>query len=180
METTVLSFLKCNRIILSSVLLMLMLSSAQSEENPKLSFTPYEPQKVIFDFYFDHPEKINTALYWIRSLINPLMDSPYDFAPEFLDIIVMIHGTEIVALTKKNNAKYKSAVDRIGYYDALGVKFKVCSLAASDFGYTDADFYDFVEIVPSAMTELVHWQMKGYGLITPQVNAKKLSNAEIR
>ena len=154
--------------------------TAQSEENPKLTFTPYEPQKVIFDFYFDRPEKINSALYWIRSLITPLMDAPYNYAPEFMDIIVMIHGTEVVALTKKNYKKYKSAVDRIGYYEAIGVKFKICSIAAKDYGYVDADFYDFVEIVPSAMTELVHWQMKGYGVITPQIYDKKLSNEEIR
>ena len=29
--------------------------------------TPYQAQKVLFDFYFDEPEKINSALYWIRS-----------------------------------------------------------------------------------------------------------------
>jgi len=155
-------------------------SLLQSEENPKLNFTPYEPQKVIFDFYFDQPEKINSALFWIRSLITPLMEAPYNYAPEFMDIKVMIHGTEIVALTKKNYNKYKSAVDRIRYYEAIGVQFKVCHIAANDFGYADADFYDFVEIVPSAMTELVHWQMKGYGVITPNIITKIHSNKEIR
>jgi len=157
-----------------------ILSAAHSETNPKLSFTPYESQKVIYDFYFDEPGKINSALFWIRSLINPLMDAPYNLAPEFLDIKVMIHGTEIVALTKKNYTKYKDAVERMRYYESLGVQFKVCAIAANDFGYNDADFYDFVEIVPSAMTELVHWQMKGYGLITPTIYNKKLSTSEIR
>lgn len=155
-------------------------SSALSKEKSKLSFTPYEEQKVIYDFYFDHPQKINTALYWVRSLITPLMDSPYDYAPEFLNIIVLIHGTEIVALTKKNYNTYKTAVERMRYYEALGVKFKICSLAAHDFGYKDEDFYDFVEIVPSAMTELVHWQMKGYGVISPRIYDKKLTTEEIR
>ena len=151
-----------------------------SKESPKLSYTPYESQKVIYDFYFDHPEKINNALYWVRSLITPLMDSPYDYAPEFLDIIVLIHGTEIVTLTKKNYTKYKTAVERMRYYESLGVQFKVCSLAAHDFGYKDDDFYDFVKIVPSAMTELVHWQMKGYGVIAPRIYDKKLTTEEIR
>lgn len=153
---------------------------AFSEENPKLNFTPYQPQKVIFDFYFDQPDKINSALYWIRSLITPLMDTPYNYAPEFMDIKVMIHGTEIVALTKKNYSHYKTAVQRIRYYEALGIQFKVCSIAAHDFGYEDKDFYDFVQIVPSAMTELVHWQMQGYGLITPHIYDKKFSTGEIR
>lgn len=172
--------------IVPNLILGLILSSALvpsiafGEKNSKLSFTPYEEQKVIYDFYFDHPQKINTALYWIRSLITPLMDAPYNYAPEFIDIKVLIHGTEIVTLTKKNYKKYKTAVDRMRYYEALGIKFKVCSLAAHDFGYKDEDFYDFVEIVPSAMTELVHWQMKGYGVIAPRIYDKKLTTDEIR
>ena len=36
---------------------------------------------MLFDFYFDEPEKINSALYWIRSQMNPLMDDPYNQAP---------------------------------------------------------------------------------------------------
>ncbi len=40
--------------------------------------TPYQEQNVLFDFYFDEPERINSALYWIRSQMNPLMDDPYN------------------------------------------------------------------------------------------------------
>ena len=58
--------------------------------------TPYAEQKVVYDFYFDEPLKINSALYWIRSLMNPLGDDPYNYAPELMDIVVVIHGTEIV------------------------------------------------------------------------------------
>lgn len=159
---------------------LLLTTNVVSKEKSKLTYTPYVSQKVIYDFYFDHPQKINSALYWIRSLITPLMDSPYDYAPEFLDIIVLIHGTEIVTLTKKNYSTYKTAVERMRYYESLGVKFRVCSLAAHDFGYKDEDFYDFVQIVPSAMTELVHWQMKGYGVIAPKIYDKKLTTEEIR
>lgn len=142
--------------------------------------TPYTAQKVVFDFYFDDPAKINAALYWIRSLINPLMDAPYNQAPEFMDIIVVIHGTEIVTVAKKNYAKYKNAVERMRYYHQLGVKFKVCNLAAEDYGYTRQDFDDFVEVVPSAITELAHWQLQGYALIKPEVFSKKFSIEEIR
>lgn len=142
--------------------------------------TPYTDQNVVFEFYFDEPAKINTALYWLRSLINPLTDAPYNKAPEFLNIIVVIHGTEIVTVAKKNHAKYKVAVERMRYYHSLGVKFKVCSLAAADFDYRREDFYGFVELVPSAITELAHWQLQGYALITPKVFSKKYSKEEIR
>jgi intracellular sulfur oxidation DsrE/DsrF family protein len=143
-------------------------------------FTPYTEQKVVYDFYFDDPQKINAALFWIRSLMNPLTDQPYNLAPEFLDIKVVIHGRELVTLVKTNYTKYKQAVERMKYYHSLGVEFKVCNLAMHDFGYEPEDFQDFVQIVPSAMTELVHWQMKGYGLITPRVIFKNTSNEEIR
>lgn len=44
--------------------------------------TPYKPAKVVFDFYLDDPQKIGSALYWIRSLMNPLLDEPYGYSPE--------------------------------------------------------------------------------------------------
>lgn len=43
------------------------------------------------------------------------------------------------------------------YCAALGVNFRACGLAAADYGYGDEDFYDFIQVVPSAITELVHW-----------------------
>lgn len=142
--------------------------------------TPYTEQKVLFDFYFDEPAKINSALYWIRSQMNPLMDAPYDQAPEFMNIVVVIHGTEIVTVAKKNYGKYKNAVKRMRYYDSLGVKFKVCGLAAEDYGYRLEDFQDYIDVVPSAITELSHWQQQGYSLITPRVMEKIYSIEEIR
>ncbi len=146
----------------------------------KFEQTPYDEQKVVFDFYFDDPNKINTALYWIRSFMNPLMDSPYDMAPEFMDIKVIIHGTEIVTLAKHNYDKYKDAVERMRYYAALGVDFRVCGLAAEDYGYMPKDFQDFITLTPSAITELSHWQTQGYSLITPKVMVKKFSIEELR
>jgi len=153
---------------------------AYSAEKSKFVQTPYSSPKVLYDFYFDEPDKISSALYWIRSLMNPLMDSPYDYAPEFMDIVVVIHGTEIVTVVKHNYKKYKAPVERMKYYHALGVKFKVCSLASSDYGYSESDFFDFIELVPSAMPELAHWQAQGYSLITPKIMSKKYTIEEIR
>lgn len=141
--------------------------------------TPYEEPKAVFDFYFDDPRKIDSALFWLRSYINPLTESPYDMAPEMMDIVVVIHGTELVTVVEKNYPRYKEAVDRMRYYAQLGVKFRVCALAAHDFGYRVEDFQDFVEVVPSAITELGYWQQQGYGLITPQVLEKRFSIEEL-
>jgi len=142
--------------------------------------TPYTAQKVVYEFYFDDPGEINSALFWLRSHINPLSESPYDIGIDENEIKVVIHGTEIVTVAKKNYDKYKEAVERMRYYADLGVEFKVCALAAKDFDYTVNDFHDFIDVVPSAMPELAHWQLKGYALIRPVILQKKYHNEEIR
>lgn len=160
--------------------LLLALPAAQSAGEASIVQTPYSEQKVVFDFYLDSPEKVGAALYWIRALINPLIDEPYNQAPEFMELVVVIHGTEIVTTVKHNYEKYREAVERMRYYASLGVKFKVCRLAAEDYGYSAKDFHEFIELVPSAITELAHWQNRGYALILPQVMEKKHTIEEIR
>ncbi|MBI3432312.1 MAG: DsrE family protein [Hydrogenophilales bacterium] len=146
----------------------------------KFVATPYAPAKVVFEFYLDNPQKIGSALYWVRSLMNPLMEAPYNYSPEDLNIVVVIHGNEIVTVAKKNEAKYQDAVDRMRYYAGLGVKFKVCGQAAADFGYRVEDFQDFIEVVPNAITELAYWQQQGYALIVPKVMEKTIDVESIR
>jgi len=143
--------------------------------------TPYsDEQKVLFELFLDEPGKIHSALFWLRSYMNTLMEEPYGQAPEFINAIVLIHGTEIVTLAKKNYQKYRGAVERMRYYEQLGVEFRVCGDAADDYGYTANDFYSFVKVVPSAIVELAHWQSQGYALIRPLVFEKKYSIEEIR
>ena len=150
------------------------------EHQAKFVQPPYKTPNVVYDFYFDHPEKINSALFWIRSLIKPLEEAPYNMAADFMNIKVVIHGTEIATVAKKNYEKYKSAVERMRYYHELGVEFKVCNLAATDYHYKLEDFYEFIDIVPSAFTELVHWQMEGYALITPKILTRDFTLEETR
>ena len=164
------------RVILAALLLLFL----QTGLAGKRVNTPYQDPKVVFDFYFDDPQHIGSALFWLRSYMNPLMEAPYDLAPEFMDIVVVIHGTEIVTVAKANQKKYSEAVGRMQYYASLGVKFRVCGLAAEDYGYQVKDFHDFIDVVPSAITELGYWQQQGYGVITPQILHKKFSIEEIR
>ena len=112
--------------------------------------------------------------------MNPLIEEPYSMAPEFLGIVVVVHGTEIVTLARHNYEKYRDSVERMRYYASLGVKFRVCGLAAGDYGYDADTFHDFVEIVPSAMVEIAHLQQQGYGLVIPQIRDKIFTIEEIR
>lgn len=161
-------------------ILLVCVTTLTQAEGARYVTPPYEEPKVVYDFYLDDPQKIHAALFWIRSLMNPLMEEPYNFAPEMMDIKVVIHGAEIVTVAKKNYAKYKDAVDRMRYYASLGVEFKVCGLAAQDFDYQLKDFQDFIEVVPSAFTELVHWQQQGYAVIRPTIVPRHYSIEEIR
>jgi uncharacterized protein len=169
---------------MKSILPLLMLAwlglFAPAQAAGKWVPTPYAPARVVFEFYLDDPHKIGSALFWVRSLANTLEGEPYNYPPDDLNIIVVIHGTEIVTLAKRNEAKYQEAVDRMRYYAGLGVSFKVCGQAAEDYGYAVKDFQDFVEVVPNAITELAHWQQQGYALIVPQVLDKNIDIELIR
>ena len=167
--------------VLISILFFSYASAITADEHQAKFVQPaYKTPNVVYDFYFDHPEKINSALFWIRSLIKPLEEAPYNMAADFMNIKVVIHGTEIATVAKKNYEKYKSAVERMRYYHELGVEFKVCNLAATDYQYKLEDFHEFIDVVPSAFTELVHWQMEGYALITPKILTRDFTLEETR
>lgn len=165
-----------SRLIYLASLLLLIMPTAQAD----FVQTPYTAQKVLYEFYFEEPGDINSALFWLRSHVNPLSDSPYDIGIDENSIKVVIHGTEIVTVAKKNYGKYKEIVERMRYYADLGIEFKVCALAAKDFDYSVDDFHDFIDVIPSAMPELAHWQLKGYALMRPVILQKKYHNEEIR
>ncbi|HMN93571.1 MAG TPA: DsrE family protein [Hydrogenophaga sp.] len=166
----------------SAALLLALLAVSQPAARAEARFvqTPYENPRVLFDFFLDDPAKMGTALYWIRSFMNPLVEAPYSLFAEDMSVIVVLHGTEIVTVAKKNETRYEEVVQRMRYYADQGVKFKICGLALQDYGYTRADLQDFIEVTPSAITELVHWQNRGYALVTPVVTEKRFSIEQIR
>ena len=164
----------------AGVAVLASMSSAPALAQAKSIQTPYQNPKALIDIYLDDPAKLGSALYWLRGLVNPLTEAPYSMFAEDMSIVVLMHGTEIVTLARKNEERYQEVVQRMRYYAGMGVKFKVCGLALQDFQYTANDLYDFVEVTPSALTELMHWQNQGYALITPQVHDKKFSIEQIR
>jgi uncharacterized protein len=163
-----------------ALLLFAGLHSPPALSQAKFVQTPYQKPKALVDIYLDDPQKLGSALNWVRGVMNPLTEAPYNMAPEDMHIIVLMHGTEIVTLARKNEERYHDVVQRMRYYAELGVKFKVCGLSIKEYGYAAADFYDFVEVTPSALTELMHWQMQGYALIPALVSDKKVSIEQIR
>lgn len=164
----------------SAALLATVFHAAPVHAQAKVVQTPYKNPKALVDIFLDDPAKLGAALYWVRSLVNPLTEAPYSMFHEDMSIIVLLHGTEIVTLAKKNQERYQEVLQRMRYYADMGVKFKVCGLALQDYGYSPADMHDFVEVTPSAITELMHWQNQGYALIPVVVQDKKFSIEQIR
>lgn len=159
----------------------LLLSAQSFASSAEIVTTPYaDEQNIVFDFYFDEPQKINSALYWLKALVDPLMAEPYNLSPDDINIKVIMHGTEVVALAKHNYPQYKKAVQRMRYYADLGVEFRLCAMTARDYDYLPTDLQDFVQLIPSSIAELAHWQSNGYVLITPKIQEKRFAIADIR
>lgn len=167
-------------IVLAALLVSCSIPTTPVHAQAKVVQTPYKSPKALVDIFLDDPAKLGAALYWVRSLVNPLTEAPYSMFPEDMSIIVLLHGTEIVTLAKKNQERYQEVLQRMRYYADMGVQFKVCGLALQDYGYSAADMQDFVEVAPSAITELMHWQNQGYALIPAVVQDKKFSIEQIR
>jgi intracellular sulfur oxidation DsrE/DsrF family protein len=162
------------------VALLGVMPTQQAWAQAKVVQTPYQSPKVLFDFYLDHPAKVGSALYWLRSFMNALTAAPYNMFTEDIKVVVLMHGTELVTVAKKNEEKYSEQVQRMRYYAQQGVKFRICGQAMKDYGYTPADLQDFVEVAPSAIPELVYWQNQGYALVRPLIQEKLFSIEDIR
>ncbi len=173
---------RCARLHLAWVplLLALVTLAPPAWAQAKVVQTPYKNPKALIDVYLDDPAKLAGALNWVRGVMNPLTEAPYSMVPEDIPVVVLMHGTEIVTLARKNEERYRDVVQRMRYYAEMGVKFRVCGLSMRDYDYTPADLYDFVEVAPSALTELMYWQNQGYALIPAVVMDKKFSIDQIR
>lgn len=168
------------RLLCLVALLLPALQPVDALAQAKVVQTPYRHPKALIDVYLDDPAKLAAALNWVRGVMNPLTAAPYNMSPEDIPIVVLMHGAEIVTLARKNEARYHDVVQRMRYYAEMGVKFRVCGQSMHDYGYTPADLYDFVEVAPSALTELMYWQNQGYALIPATVLDKKYSIEQIR
>ena len=71
-------------------LLLFVFPTALFAESATYIETPYKEPQVVYDFYFNEPEDINSALYWVRSLMNTLMEEPYAIDPEMMDLLQRI------------------------------------------------------------------------------------------
>lgn len=119
--------------------------------------------KVAFDFNFNDPDGIERALYPVSFILKTIQEyGPVTFEP---DIVIVSHGSEVVAWAKHNYGKYKDVIDRAARLAELGVKFEVCVVAANATGFTAEDFHSFVKVVPLGTYALGYHASRGYAVI---------------
>ncbi len=153
------------------ILFLFLVSLSLSSEHGKFVQTEYSrPFKAVVELFLESPEALGPALGWISNIVYVLSNPPYNYSSEDIDIVVVSHGRELPVFAMENRERYKEIVERVESLSMYGVKFMVCNMAARQlYGYTEKDFYPFVTLVPSALTEIIHWQQRGYGLLTPRI-----------
>lgn len=154
-----------------ALLLLLSFSITFAHFDGKSAHPTYQkPFKVLFHIFLDKPEKFRPALGWISNVFQVLTNPPYEFSPEDIKIVVVSQGREIPFFTLKSRMEHPDVYERLESLSLYGVKFKVCRIAAEQlYGLSDRDFYPFVELVPSAIVEIAHWQQEGYALVIPML-----------
>ena len=122
-----------------------------------------EEFKVAFDFNFNDPKGTERALYPVSFMLKTIQEyGPVSFEP---NIIVVSHGSEVVAWAKQNYEQYKDIVDRSARLAELGVKFEVCVVAATALGFEPQDFHGFINVVPLGTYALTYHAHRGYAVI---------------
>lgn len=119
--------------------------------------------KVAFDFNFNDPDGIERALYPVSFILKTIQEyGPVTFKP---NIVIVSHGSEVVAWAKQNYGKYKNVIDRAARLAELGVKYEVCVVAANAMGFSTEDFHSFVNVVPLGTYALGYHASRGYAVI---------------
>ena len=121
--------------------------------------TPYAPQKALYDFNFEKPLDVMPAFGYVKNHLEALRKYGDAKASR---IVIVAHGNELHALSRRNRALYPQMYDELKALAAAGVTIRVCNNAAHARGYAAEDFYDVVTVAPAAVIDIARWQNEGY------------------
>jgi intracellular sulfur oxidation DsrE/DsrF family protein len=127
--------------------------------NPVITDTTYRDQKVVYDVAVDSVKALRNVMSRASYLSRVNGDDPFENS-----IVLVLHGDEIHAFSKKNYPKNKELM-ALAYSMTLNgtIKFKMCRVAAANRGYKPTDILGFIEIVPMADAEIIRLEdEKGY------------------
>jgi intracellular sulfur oxidation DsrE/DsrF family protein len=147
--------------VLFAVAVLAMATGATAGPNDASRFdaSRYEPQKALYDFNLENVEDIDGALGYVRNHLRALKEFG---DPARSRIVIVAHGNEIHALSRRNRAAFPQMYDQLKTLAQSGVTIRICRNAATARGYKPEDFYDLVTVVPAAFPEIAKWQGEGY------------------
>jgi intracellular sulfur oxidation DsrE/DsrF family protein len=142
------------------VLLALLSSSAFAESLKDVLELNEAPPGVVFEIV----EAGGDSWYATKPMLLKAIDKLHaKFAG--LDIVVVSHGSEQFALTKKNQIKYKSLHDTVKDLGEKNIHVHVCGVHASWRSMTAEDFPDYVDVAPSGPAQINQYRALGYVVI---------------
>ena len=83
-----------------------------------------------------------------------------------LPLAVLSHGDEIFSLLAENENEYPELHRKVRrLVTTEKIDFQVCGAFAALSGVGESEFADFVEVVPSAPTQISDYRLMGYELV---------------
>lgn len=105
------------------------------------------------------------AYSWVLPRLEHYLRIIRDKWPD-MPIAVISHGDEIFSLLWDKEEKYKEFHDKIRTLVMEdGIAFQVCGAFAALSGVDASEFADFVDVVPSAPTQISDYRFMGYKVI---------------
>jgi intracellular sulfur oxidation DsrE/DsrF family protein len=84
-----------------------------------------------------------------------------------LDVVVISHGDEIMALRTRAADLYRGVHDQLARLtEEQGLVVHVCGAYARANGVDESEFADFVDVVPLATTQIEDYRAFGYVTIS--------------
>ena len=132
---------------------------AGPDDPSKFDGTPYVAQKAMYDFNFAKPGDARVAFAYIKNHLKAIKEFG---DPKNSHIVIVAHGNELHAFSRKNAAVYPEMYQDLKALSDAGVTIHICRNAAASRGYKPDEFYDVTTVVPAAVIDIAKWQNQGY------------------
>lgn len=144
---------------LITTLIPIATALAGPDDPSKFDATRYTPQKALYDFNFAKPTDARTAFGYIKNHLKAIKEFG---EPTRSHIVIVAHGNELHAFSRKNRAVYPGMYTELKALADAGVTIHICRNAAASRGYAPDEFYDVTTVVPAAVIDIAKWQNNGY------------------
>jgi intracellular sulfur oxidation DsrE/DsrF family protein len=106
------------------------------------------------------------AYLWVLPRLEHYVRMMREEWPE-VPLVILSHGDEIISLLEKNETEYRSFHEKIRHLIlTYNVDFQVCGAYAALSGIDESEFADFVDVVPSAPSQIKDYRQMDYKIVS--------------